>query len=440
MSRPKGGAVSQGTTSAARVQAPARRGGFHYAYLIVAAGIVIAGIPCALVLSCAGIFFTPVSEYFGVARASFTMYFSILNLAMMFMLPVAGKLISRFDTRAVLSAAVALDGIALVAMSRFTAVWMFYIAGVALGIGTAPLIYLAVPTLINAWCKKKVGFFVGLCMAFTGIGGVVFNPLGTALISSGAEGWRMGYLVFGLIVLIVALPFTFLVVRSKPADKGLLPYGAEDAASEDGDAAKGAAAASTEQDVMAAQAMRMPAFFALVVFSFVITVNQTVYQFLPSYCLSFADSIPSIAAISGVVASACMAGQAIGKVVLGVVNDKSAKLGLSLGVGCGLVGVALMALVPGISAALLVGAFAFGFVYACTTVQTPLLVRSAFGSLDYTNIYSRVSIAGALGGVVASIFWGFVTDLPGGFVLMFGLSVVCMVLCFILGMLALRRN
>lgn len=432
--------MSQGTTSAAGAQAPALRGGFHYAYLIVAAGIVIAGIPCALVLSCAGIFFTPVSEYFGVARASFTMYFSILNLAMMFMLPVAGKLISRFDTRVVLSAAVALDGIALVAMSRFTAVWMFYIAGVALGIGTAPLIYLAVPTLINAWCKKKVGFFVGLCMAFTGIGGVVFNPLGTALISSGTEGWRMGYLVFGLIVLIVALPFTFLVVRSKPADKGLLPYGVEDAASEDRDAAEGAAAASTEQGVMAAQAMRMPAFFALVVFPFIITVNQTVYQFLPSYCLSFADRAPAIAAISGVVASACMAGQAIGKVTLGVVNDKSAKLGLSLGVACGLVGVALMALVPGISAALLVGAFAFGFVYACTTVQTPLLVRSAFGSLDYTNIYSRVSIAGALGGVVASIFWGFVIDLPGGFTLMFGLSVVCMVLCFVLGMLALRRK
>ena len=440
MSRHKGDAVSLGTTSAAGAQAPVRRSGFHYAYLIVAAGIVIAGIPCALVLSCAGIFFTPVSEYFGVARASFTMYFSILNLAMMLMLPVAGKLMSRFDTRAVLSAAVALDGIALVAMSRFTAVWMFYIAGIALGIGTAPLIYLAVPTLINAWCKKRVGFFVGLCMAFTGIGGVVFNPLGTALISSGAEGWRMGYLIFGLIVLIVALPFTFLVVRSKPADKGLLPYGAEDVASEDGSVTEGAAAAPTEQGVMAAQAMRMPAFFALVVFSFVITVNQTVYQFLPSYCLSFADSAPAIAAISGVVASACMAGQAIGKVVLGVVNDRSAKLGLSLGVACGILGVALMALVPGISVALLAGAFAFGFVYACTTVQTPLLVRSAFGSLDYANIYSRVSIAGALGSAVASIFWGFVIDLPGGFTLMFGLSVVCMVLCFAFGMLALRRK
>ena len=34
---------------------------FHYAYLIVAACIVITFVPCAMVLSCAGIFFTPVS-------------------------------------------------------------------------------------------------------------------------------------------------------------------------------------------------------------------------------------------------------------------------------------------------------------------------------------------------------------------------------------------
>lgn len=99
-----------------------------------------------------------------------------------------------------------------------------------LGLGLAPLLYLAVPSLINAWCVKRVGFFVGLCMAFTGIGGVIFNPVGSALIASGPEGWRTGYLVFGVIILVVTLPFTLFVVRSKPADKGLEPYGASDIA------------------------------------------------------------------------------------------------------------------------------------------------------------------------------------------------------------------
>ena len=68
---------------------------FHYAFAIVASCIAITCLPCALVLSCAGIFFTPVSEFFGVTRAQFTLYFSLLNVAMMLTLPVAGRLMSK---------------------------------------------------------------------------------------------------------------------------------------------------------------------------------------------------------------------------------------------------------------------------------------------------------------------------------------------------------
>ena len=170
------------------VEKGAQAGGFHYAYAIVASCIAITFLPCALVLSCAGIFFTPVSQYFGVATAEFTLYFSVLNIAQMITLPVAGKLLSRLDARAVLSAAVVLCAVGLAGMSMCQAMWQFYVCGAVLGVGVCPLIYLSVPTLVNAWCVKRVGFFVGLCMAFTGIGGVVFNPVGTALINSGAEG------------------------------------------------------------------------------------------------------------------------------------------------------------------------------------------------------------------------------------------------------------
>ena len=87
-----------------------KSGAFHYAYAIVAACIAITCLPCALVLSCAGIFFTPVSAYFGVTKATFTLYFSIVNVAMMVSLPVWGKLLSKLDARVALSAAVALCG------------------------------------------------------------------------------------------------------------------------------------------------------------------------------------------------------------------------------------------------------------------------------------------------------------------------------------------
>lgn len=434
---------------------------FHYAYLIVASCIVITFVPCAMVLSCAGIFFTPVSSYLGVPTGTFSLYFSIVNLALTLILPVGGTLLARLGARALFSACVAIDGVTLIAMSFFTEVWQFYVAGVFLGVGVGPLVWLAVPTLVNAWCVKRVGFFVGLCMAFTGIGGVVFNPVGTALIGMGPEGWRLGYLVFGIVILVAALPVTLLIIRSNPAEKGLAPYGAEAPAPAFADAArqtaaKGASAASAAGDspaetgggspapaawgVPAKRAMRMPVFFAIAAFGFLINVNQMAYQFFPSYCQSFADTMPGIAALAGVVASACMGGQAIGKVILGALNDRSPRAGLVLGIAAGAAGIAAMWAFPGAAPLLLGGSFLFGLVYACTTVETPLVTRTVFGSRDYARIYAPISMAAAAGGIVATAVYGFVIDLPGGFAAMFTMNFVCMAACAVLGLAALRRG
>lgn len=409
---------------------------FHYAYAIIASCIAITCLPCALVLSCAGIFFTPVSEFFGVPKASFTLYFSILNIMMMLTLPMAGSHLSKLDVRKVLTGATCLSGLGLIGMSQGNSMPWFYVCGAILGVGMAPLIYLAIPTLINAWCMKRVGFFVGLCMAFTGIGGVIFNPVGTAFIQSGPEGWRTAYLVFGIIALVGTLPFTLFVVRSKPEDKGLLPYGAN----EEPEASLAEEQPDAVDGVPAGVALKTPAFFALAIFCGIITLNQTIYQFLAGYATSFADTLPAIAAASGVVASAAMAGQAIGKVVLGIINDRSVRLGIAFGLACGVAGVLLMWFLPSALAVLLVGAFLFGVVYAMTTVQMPLLVRSVFGSADYTNIYSRISMVGSLMSAVAAVFWSFVIDSPGGFPLMFIGGIACMAVCLVASFFALGQK
>ena len=409
----------------------AKKSGFHYAYLMVAAGLIITAVPCAMVLSCAGIYFTPVSQYFGVAKADFTLYFSILNVAMMVGLPIGGKLMSKLDLRIVLSVCVAICGAGCILTSMFNALWQFYIAGAIMGLAVAPLVYLAVPTLVNAWCVKNVGFFIGNGMVGTGLGAVVFNPIGTAFINMGAEGWRTGYLVFGAIILIVTLPVTLLLVRSNPADKGLKPYGFDEQSTE------GDAPTAPLSGVPASQAMKSVAFICLAAFAFIITLNQTVYQFIPSYCASFADSMPDIAASAGIVAAACMAGQALGKVVLGAVNDKDVRFGMVVGLGLGAIGIVVMWFLPAQLAALMAGAFLFGFAYACTTVQTTCLTREAFGSLDYTNIYSRVSMFGALAGALAAWLLGIICDLPNGFSIMFIFSLAMMAACFLFGLIAL---
>lgn len=403
-----------------------------FPYLVVATGIIGCFAPCSLALSCAGIFFTPVSDALGVGKGVFALYLTIMLISTTIALPFEGKLMETKDLRIVLSAAVVFIGVPLICMSFFNQVWQFYIAGVFLGIGLAALLILAVPTLINRWFRKNVGFYIGLCMAFTGIGGVVFNLVGGSLIASGPEGWRTGYLVFGIVTLVLALPFTLFCVRSYPKDLGLDPVGEE--FSSDGTAVKIAA-----EGVTASAAMRSLAFFMLAIFAGLINLAINFYQYLPSYAASLTQ-FPDVVAISATLASAAMLGQAIGKVVLGIINDKvSVRAGMFVSTGCGVLGLAVMWLVPGSVPAMLAGGFAFGVFYASATVLGPLMTRAVFGTLEYSTIYSRVAMVGSLAGAFGASIWGFIVD-AAGFSNVFIIGIAGAILVAVFGVIALSAK
>ena len=406
-----------------------KKGGFHYAFLIVAAGIAITCIPCALVLSCAGIYFTPVSNYFGVPKASFTLYFSILNLAMMIMLPIGGKLMSKMDARAVLSAAVIIDGLTLIAMSFFTAVWQFYIAGVLLGIGTAPLIYLAVPSLINAWCKKKVGFFIGLCMAFTGIGGAIWSAVFTALRADGMD-FHTIYLIWAVIAAVTSLPFTLLCVRSKPEDCGLQPYGAAAAAAAAGTAPKASG-------LSASRAMKTPTFYAACVFAGIINIAILIAMQFPSYTKTLTSAPFDVAVVGGLMTTVMMVGQALFKVILGGAADKSAKGALVFAFCAGVAGILLCWFGAGTELMLYAGAFIFGGCYATAVVLVPVVVRQSFGSREYSLIYSRVSTVFNLIAAFASMIWAWVQT-SFGFNVVFITGLIMLVVILLLGLYVMQ--
>jgi MFS family permease len=154
------------------------------------------GVNIGLVMSCAGIFYKPVSSELGISVGDFGLYMTFIYLFSTLMLTKAGKLMDKYSARWLLTLSSALLGIVLLAMSAFTSVWQFYVAGALIGLALAFLLYLSYPTLVNRWFNSNIGFFIGLCSAASGIGGVVFNPFGGYLITN--YGWRSTYLVFGL--------------------------------------------------------------------------------------------------------------------------------------------------------------------------------------------------------------------------------------------------
>ena len=138
--------------------------------LVVLTGIMITFGCSALCFSTWGLFQPVVAEGLGVEVTAFAMYVTVMYLTMTIASPFAGKLLQTMDIRILLSASAALVGCAFLLMSFSNTIVLFYVAAVMLGLGEITILWLAIPTLINRWFVERAGFFIGLCMAFTGIG------------------------------------------------------------------------------------------------------------------------------------------------------------------------------------------------------------------------------------------------------------------------------
>lgn len=396
--------------------------GFHYGYVIVFCCCLIMGVIIGLVMSCAGIFYGPVSTELGVSVGDFGLYMTFVYALSFMTLSVAGKLLDQYSARWLLTASAAVVGLLYLGMSQFSAVWHFYVAGAVIGIALSFLLYLSYPVLINRWFNSRVGLFIGVCSAASGIGGVLFNPFGGYLIQ--AHGWRSTYMIFGVIILLLVVPLLGLLLRNHPADMGLKPFGEK---ADEGTAAK------TGTDY--AVAIRTPVFYALMVFALLMISVSTLNLFLPNYITSVGYSVEQ----SALVASAIMLGVTLGKVALGYVNDCSALTGVLASTGLGILGLVLLLMGQVGMAVMVIGGFLFGWAYAGVTVQTALLVRTVFGAKDYSQIFSNVSIALALGGAAMAGGWGYLADVVA-FKWILTSGIVLLGLSMLIGVVALRTS
>lgn len=406
-----------------------RKANSRYAFWIVAAGCAMCLGPIGIAIGCFGIFVVPVTTALHISMSVFSLYLTVMFLTMMVATPVFGRLITKIDARILLSAAVIIVGSATFCMGFFTAIWQWYVAGFFLGLGQSFFFYLGVPTLINRWFKTGVGLYTGLCFAFTGVGGVVFNPLGGWLMRT--YSYHIAYNVFGILILVIALPFTLFVIRSFPADKGLEPYGADKAA-QNGDT-------SAEVGVSAAVALRSPVFYALALYEALVGFSEGIYQYLPAYTSTLPLGV-KVVSLAATVASVAAMGQLLGKVTLGSINDKNPSYGMIVGLVAGALGYAIMWFVPSAVPMLLIGGFMIGIKYAMALVQSPLMARAVFGSRDYPRIWGNMSMGTAFVSAFSSTGWGYLVDKTGGFHILWIGGLAITVVCWILGAYSLTAG
>lgn len=376
-------------------KSPSRR--MHYGYVIILCCCLMMGIDVGLSVSCAGIFYEPVSKSLGISFDSFGIYMSIMFICSSLMLSTAGEIMTRVGARKTLTVSSIILGLDVIAMGCFNSLWQFYLAGSIMGISLASLLYLSFPTLVNTWFRTRVGVMIGICSAASGIGGILFNPLGGWIIT--AWGWRAGYWVFGAIILFIVTPLIGLLLRNTPEEKGLLPVGMK---LEKEESASGAKTQPAAEGIPYHDALRMPVLYTLVVFAFILMACSTFNLFVPKYVTSMDFNIEQ----SSLAAAAVMAGVTGGKLVLGWINDRNCAVGVLVTTLFGISGLAIMTLFGHTFPVILFGAFLFGWEYAGCTVQTAMLTSHVFGRKDYARIYAIISIALAAGGGLASGAWG----------------------------------
>ena len=400
------------------------RGKTHYGYIIVVCCCLIMGFDVGISMSCAGIFYPPVSEALGVPSGEFSLYMSFSFLTSALMLSVAGELLQKYSARWLLTLNSVALGIIISLMGCLNAVWQFYIAGALMGVTLAFLLYLSFPTLLNRWFSEKVGFFMGICSAASGIGGILLNPVGAWLINN--YSWRGAYLVFGLFIILAVSPVLGWLIRDYPKEKGLLPYGLKP---------QGKETPGAESGIPFKTAVKMASFYGMIVFAFLIMAVSTLYLFIPNFVTGMGYNLVQ----ASLAASAAMAGVAVGKVALGYINDRSSSLGVLVMTLCGGGGILLMIFGHIGIVAILGGAFLFGWAYAAVTVQTAMLVRTVFGNRDYSRIFSVISMALAAGGAITAGGWGLLADATSAnFIFVTG--IVFLGLCCLIGLRALNSK
>ena len=200
------------------------RRNIHYGWAMVGVTFLTALIAAGTV-GAPGVFIVPLQKEFGWSTAEISSALSIRFILFGLMAPFAAALLNRYGLRNVTLASLLVVASGLVASLFMTQVWQLVLLwGVVIGLGTGMTALVLGATIAARWFAARRGLVVGILTASVATGQLVFLPLLASLTES--LGWRMA---LGLICVMlgVAALAVLLVMRDRPSDLGLRPFGDE---------------------------------------------------------------------------------------------------------------------------------------------------------------------------------------------------------------------
>lgn len=235
-------------------------------------GWVVLGVVCCVSFARQGpavatlsIFVDPMTGELGWSRTAISAAVSVGGLLAAVVSPGLGPLVDRQGARSILTWAVAVTGICCIALSGIESLVAFYVLFCIARMNFAGPFDLGIYGAINNWFVRLRPIATSISTLWLMIGLTAMPLIAHSAIHL-AEDWRWGWVAVGTTVLVVGfLPTVFLLAR-RPEDLGQEPDGGTPG--QDGAAMHGDGAAVPQPSYSRAEAMREPAFWLLLTFTF----------------------------------------------------------------------------------------------------------------------------------------------------------------------------
>ena len=381
----------------------------HYAWLILLGVILIRGFAGGGINMTSGLFLSPVSEDIGVGIGTLSIYLSITSIVMVLWLPIAGKLINKYNIR-------------IMALGYMNTVYGWYILAIPYAMGATILVNLLGPILINRWFAKNPGMMMGIQMAFVGLFGAVLQPLTSNIISQ--RGWRVGYIFIGGLTFFIVLLTALILLKNKPEDINLSAYGSDSKTTKRDSLGEGNATVEISEKT----ALKSISFYLLLLFMITITGIGVFIQHIPTYGSLLGYSVKQ----TGAALAYASVGSAIGSIAIGIVSDKIG----SLKTCYGMIGIGILAIIGFLFSrnsfiVFSLSTFLHGLVSSGIMVLAPILTLKFYGQTDYEKIFAKVSMGAPIASIILIPVYGFIYDMTRSYqVVLYGM--ICLLIIALL--------
>jgi sugar phosphate permease len=194
----------------------------HYAWVVAAVTFLVL-LVTAGIRATPGVLMVPLEGEFGWSNASISFAVAI-NIALFGLIgPFAASLMERVGLQRIVLSALALLATSVGLTTQMHSQWQLtFLWGICVGSGTGVTAMVLAAVVANRWFETHRGLVLGILTAANATGQLLFLPALARLVER--HGWRSVSILVASSAVVVFL-IVLVLMRDKPSDLGLLPFG-----------------------------------------------------------------------------------------------------------------------------------------------------------------------------------------------------------------------